>query len=144
MDSLHEIAVAAPAAKVFQAWTTAEGLTGWWTADATAPRDGGGEYVFRFDGGSVAFHFRVEEEVPGERVLWRGVEGPGMPAEWVGTKIDVRLSSTGDGKTRMQFAHRDWRSAEGFYCVCNTTWGELMYRLRDWCEGRSRGPLFGR
>jgi uncharacterized protein YndB with AHSA1/START domain len=142
MDSLHEIAIAAPAAKVFQAWTTAEGLKSWWTADATPPTAADGEYLFRFDGGSVAFHFRVEDEVPGERALWRGVDGPGMPAEWVGTQIDVRLSSAGDGKTRMQFAHRGWRSAEGFFCVCNTTWGELMYRLRDWCEGRSRGPLF--
>lgn len=142
MDSLHEIPIAAPATKVFQAWTTAEGLRGWWTADASAPRASDGEYVFRFDKGNVAFHFLVEEEVPGERVLWRGVEGPGMPAEWVGTKIDVRLSHASDGRTRLQFAHRDWRSAEGFYCVCNTTWGELMYRLRDWCEGRPRGPLF--
>jgi hypothetical protein len=85
---------------------------------------------------------RVEDEVPGERVLWRGAEGPGMPAEWVGTRIDVRLSRAAEGRTRMQFAHRDWRSSEGFYCVCNTTWGELMYRLRDWCEGHPRGPLF--
>jgi uncharacterized protein YndB with AHSA1/START domain len=141
MDSLHEIAIAAPAAKVFQAWTTAEGLRAWWTSDVTTPRGSDGDYVFRFDGG-VAFHFHVEEEVPGERVLWRGVEGPGMPAEWVGTKIDVHLSHASDGRTRLQFAHRDWRSADGFYCVCNTTWGELVYRLRDWCEGRSRGPLF--
>jgi len=65
-----------------------------------------------------------------------------MPAEWVDTKIDVHISRASDGRTRLQFAHRDWRSAEGFYCVCNTTWGELLYRLRDWCEGRPRGPLF--
>ena len=142
MDSLHEIPIAAPPAKVFQAWTTAEGLRGWWAADSTTPTTRDGEYVFRFDA-AVAFHFRVDEEVPGERVLWHGVDGPGMPAEWVGTKIDVRLSRAADGRTRMQFAHRDWRSTDGFYCVCNTTWGELMYRLRDWCEGHSRGPLFG-
>jgi uncharacterized protein YndB with AHSA1/START domain len=143
MDSLHEIPVAAPGTKVYQAWTTAEGLRAWWTADVSVPAAKGGEYVFRFDGGKVAFHFVVEEEVPGERALWRGVEGPGMPDEWVGTKIDVRISAAGEGRTRLQFAHRGWRTAEGFYCVCNTTWGELMYRLRDWCEGHPRGPLFG-
>jgi uncharacterized protein YndB with AHSA1/START domain len=142
MDSLHEIPVAAPPAKVYQAWTTVEGLTAWWTADAKTPEHGDGEYVFTFDGGSVAFHFRVEEEVPGERVLWRGVAGPGMPEEWIGTTIDVHLSQAGNGRTRLQFGHRGWRSSDGFYCVCNTTWGELLYRLRDWCEGRPRGPLF--
>jgi uncharacterized protein YndB with AHSA1/START domain len=144
MDSMHEITVAAPATKVYQAWTTEEGLRGWWTADATAPQAKGTAYLFRFDGGQVTFHFRVEEEVSGERAVWQGIEGPGMPAEWVGTKIDVRISAAGEGRTRLRFAHREWRSTEGAYCACNTTWGELMYRLRDWCEGRSRGPLFGR
>lgn len=142
MDSLHEITIAAPSSGVFNAWTTEEGLRGWWTADAAAPRASGEQYVFRFDGGRVAFHFRVDEEVAGERVLWTGVDGPGMPSEWVGTRIDVRLTPASDGRTRMRFAHRDWRSVEGAYCACNTTWGELMYRLRDWCEGRPRGPLF--
>jgi uncharacterized protein YndB with AHSA1/START domain len=143
VDSLHEIAIAAPATRVFEAWATNEGLRGWWTAAASAPTASeAGQYVLRFDDGSVAFYFQVEEEVAGERLLWRGVDGPAMPAEWIGTKLDVRLSPTSDGRTRLQFAHRDWRSTEGFYCVCNTTWGELMYRLRDWCEARPRGPLF--
>jgi uncharacterized protein YndB with AHSA1/START domain len=142
VDSLHEILVAAPATKVFQAWTTTEGLRGWWSGDAVAPKASEGEYVLRFDSGRVAFHFRMVEEVPGERVVWIGVDGPGMPSEWVGTRIDVRLSGASDGRTRLLFAHRDWRSAEGAYRICNTSWGELMYRLRDWCEGRSRGPLF--
>jgi uncharacterized protein YndB with AHSA1/START domain len=142
VDSLHEIPIAAPVSKVFHAWTTTEGLRAWWTADSNAPQTGGAPYVFRFDQGRVTFYFHVEDEKPGERVLWRGIEGPGMPAEWIGTKIDVRLSPAGEGRTRMQFAHRDWRSIEGAYCACNTTWGEMMFRLRDWCEGRSRGPLF--
>jgi uncharacterized protein YndB with AHSA1/START domain len=146
MDSLHEIAVAAPPSRVFDAWTTRDGLRAWWTGDVTVPGprpgDTGGSYVFGFDSGRVQFHFRVDENAPGERVVWTGVEGPGMPSEWVGTKIEVRLSKAGDGRTRMLFAHRGWRSAEGAYCSCNTTWGELMYRLRDDCEGRPRGPLF--
>jgi uncharacterized protein YndB with AHSA1/START domain len=141
MDSLHEITIAAPAKKVFEAWTTDEGLRAWWTSDTTAPRKPGDDYVLRF-GGNVAFHFRVDEEVAGARVAWRGVEGPGMPAEWIDTRIDVRITAAADGRTRMQFAHRNWKSIEGAYCPCNTTWGELVYRLRDWCEEHPRGPLF--
>src|ERR1041385_4412074 len=142
MDSLHEIPVMAPPARVFDAWTTRDGLAAWWTSDVTVPSGGAGEYAFGFDGGKVKFHFRLDEERPGERVLWTGVSGPGMPEEWIGTQIDARISKTADGHTRLQFAHRNWKTAEGFYCVCNTTWGELMYRLRDYCEGRPRGPLF--
>jgi uncharacterized protein YndB with AHSA1/START domain len=147
MDSLHEIPVAAPAKKVFQAWTTAEGLKAWWTTDVSTPtakkKGDKGEYVFRFGGGSVAFHFAVKKEVAGKRVVWRGVKGKGMPKEWVGTKIDVHISKGKGGGTRLQFAHRDWKNAKGAYCECNTTWGELMYRLKGWCEGKGRGALFG-
>jgi len=141
MDSLHEIPIAAPPAKVYEAWTTAEGLRAWWTSDVTTPAGAGGEYTFGF-GGGVRFHFRRDEEVAGERVRWTGVAGPGMPSEWIGTHIEVRISKASDGRTRMQFEHRDWATIEGAYCACNTTWGELVYRLRNWCEGRPRGPLF--
>jgi uncharacterized protein YndB with AHSA1/START domain len=141
MDSLHEIPISAPPARVYETWTTAAGLRAWWTADVTVPTGESGHYVFGFDGGRVKFHFRVDKEVASEIVHWTGVPGPGMPDEWIGTEIDVRLSAGGGG-TRMRVAHRNWRSIEGAYCVCNTTWGELMYRIRDYCEGRPRGPLF--
>jgi uncharacterized protein YndB with AHSA1/START domain len=142
VDSLHEIAVNASALKVFEVWTTKAGLEQWWTADVTVPKNEAEPYVFGFDKGSVKFYFQIVEQLPGVSVRWTAVDGPNMPAEWVDTQIDVRLSIAPEARTRMQFAHRNWRTTEGFYCVCNTSWGELMYRLRDVCEGRSRGPLF--
>jgi uncharacterized protein YndB with AHSA1/START domain len=139
---LHEISVSASPSKVFDAWTTKQGLEAWWTARVVVPRAPGEHYVFGFDGGNVEFHFRAVEEVAGVRIRWTGIAGPKMPAEWIDTEIDVRLSARNDGGTRMQFGHKNWRSIDGGYCICNTTWGELMYRLRDFCEGRPRGPLF--
>ena len=65
-----------------------------------------------------------------------------MPDEWVGTEIRVDLEPAADGGTRMRFGHCGWRSADGAYAGCNSTWGELMHRLRDHCEGNGRGPLF--
>jgi uncharacterized protein YndB with AHSA1/START domain len=142
IDSLHEISIAAPTASVFDAWITAAGLCAWWTSDVEVPTRPGGNYVFGFDGGNVRFHFRIDEQKAPRTLLWTGVPGPGMPGEWIGTRIEVRLSDGEAGGTRMLFAHANWRSAEGAYRECNTTWGELMYRLRDHCEGRPRGPLF--
>jgi hypothetical protein len=26
--------------------------------------------------------------------------------------------------------------------TCNSTWGELMYRLKDYAEGKNPGPLW--
>ena len=140
-DSLHEIPVRADPQSVFDAWTTSEGLSSWWTKDSRAASEPGEVNVFVFDGGSVEFHFRIDEQVPGKRVRWTGVQADNMPNEWVGTRIEVDLEPSDDG-TRLRFGHVGWKSAEGMYCVCNTTWGELMYRLRDHCEGTGRGPLF--
>jgi uncharacterized protein YndB with AHSA1/START domain len=141
MDSMHEIAVSAPLQKVFDAWTTKDGLTAWWTSNVTI-RDEGRLFVFGFDGGKIEFNFRLDESVPGERAVWTGVAGDTMPAEWIGTRLDVQVAPAKNGRIRLRFAHRGWRSTEGAFCECNTTWGELMYRLRDYCEGRPRGPLF--
>lgn len=140
-DSLHEIPIEAPPETVYDAWTTSRGLSSWWTKDSRAAGEVGGVNVFVFDGGNVEFHFRVDEQTPAESLRWTGVAAEKMPEEWVGTRIEVDLQGSG-GTTRMRFGHRNWKSTKGMYCVCNTTWGELMYRLRDYCEGRGRGPLF--
>jgi uncharacterized protein YndB with AHSA1/START domain len=141
-DSMHEIPIQADPRKVYEAWTTREGLRSWWTAGSEVSNQVGGENVFSFDRGSVKFHFRIDEQVPGQRVLWTGVPGDLMPDEWIGTKIDVHISKLPDGRTRLRFTHAGWKSIEGAFAVCTTTWGELMYRLRDHCEGKDRGPLF--
>jgi len=42
----------------------------------------------------------------------------------------------------LRFTHAAWRSETEYFVSCNTTWGELMYRLKAPSEGKSRGPLF--
>src|SRR5262245_21849206 len=141
-DSLHEITIDSPIQRVFDAWSTVQGLAAWWTADCRIADKQGEVNVFGLNGRSVLFHFHIDEHVTPYRIQWTGIGGPNMPDEWVGTTIDVQLFPEGEKRTRVRFSHRDWRSSEGSYRLCNTTWGELMYRLRDACEGRGSGPLF--
>jgi uncharacterized protein YndB with AHSA1/START domain len=141
-DSLHEISIESPIQSVFEAWITAEGLSSWWTRDCRIAGEKGEVNIFGFGNRSVLFHFHIDEQTAPHRVQWTGVEGPNMPAEWVGTTIDVQLIAEGSSRTRVRLSHRDWRSLDGGYRLCNTTWGELMFRLRDACEGRGTGPLF--
>ncbi len=140
-DSLHEIFVNATPDVVYRAWTTAQGLRSWWTLDSRLPGDSGDTYVFGFDGGSIQFHFRIEDETPGQSLRWRGIAAPTMPDEWVGTAINVHLVPA-DGGTVLKFSHSDWATTDGMFPHCNTTWGDLMVRLRDYCEGNGRGPRF--
>jgi uncharacterized protein YndB with AHSA1/START domain len=140
-DSLHDITIAAPSARVFALLTNRDGLRAWWTADSRAEPSVGHVNVFGFGHGEVEFHFRVDEHVPSKRVAWTCVAAPKVPAEWIGTRITADLEEV-EGKTRLRFGHRGWASSEGDFASCNTTWGHLMHRLRDAAEGRSQEPLF--
>lgn len=138
---MHEIHINANPDKVYDAWTTQKGLASWWTRDSRVPDEAGNNNVFIFDNGNVEFHFRVDQQDKSKYILWTGVSADKMPDEWVDTKIEVFLESTDQG-TRMRFQHKNWKTDQGMFCICNTTWGELMYRLKDYCEGNGRGPLF--
>jgi uncharacterized protein YndB with AHSA1/START domain len=138
---MHEIHINASPETVYKAWTTEEGLSSWWTGNSHAPNKVGKINVFVFDGGSVEFHFQVDQQKSGQYIHWTGVKSEKMPDEWVDTVIEVELQKTEHG-TRMRFQHKNWKTDQGMYCVCNTTWGELMYRLKDYCENDGRGPLF--
>ena len=62
--------------------------------------------------------------------------------EWSGTHIVFQLERRASG-TLLLFTHAAWQSETAYFVSCNTTWGELMFRLKAAAEGKSRGPLFG-
>jgi predicted ester cyclase len=65
-----------------------------------------------------------------------------VPADWEGTRIIASLEARSEGVTRLRFAHEGWRPNAQSFAKCNTTWGELMHRLRDVAEAQHPGPLF--
>jgi hypothetical protein len=42
--------------------------------------------------------------------------------------------------TMRRFTHGNWRSTDVYCAIRNSTWGELMYRLKDAAEGKRPGP----
>jgi len=46
----------------------------------------------------------------------------------------------GRGGFILRFTHGGWKSATDFFAMCNSTWGELMYRLKGYLEGNTPGP----
>jgi hypothetical protein len=61
--------------------------------------------------------------------------------EWGGTRLTFRLEARGSGSV-LRFTHGGWRYESEYFLSCNTTWGELMFKLKSASEGKSRGPLF--
>ena len=139
VDIIHRIGIMAPAAKVYDALATAEGIAGWWSTDTTGDSRIGGTVTSRFyapDGeeiGHVAMG--VEELVPASRVRWHVTAGP---EEWVGTDIDFALAED-DGCTIVLFGHRNWREAIPFTAHCSMKWATFLLSLRELVEtGKGR------
>lgn len=136
-EMLHEIKIAAQPKTVFDALTTTEGLRGWWTRDAEAKPEVGSETFAGFDDRKTVFRLRCEELEPESRVHWRCV---GEDKAWEGTHLIWLLTPEGNG-TRLRFTHGGWRGKDDDYAICNSTWGALMFQLRDYAQGQSPGPL---
>jgi uncharacterized protein YndB with AHSA1/START domain len=112
------------------------GLRGWWTADSKTEDKAGGKAEFGFDKRGTVFRMNIEKLEPGKRLVW---SCHGDPAEWTGTTLTWELTPQGEG-TILRFTHGDWKSANDYFAMCNSTWGELMYRLKDYVEGKNPGP----
>lgn len=70
-DIRHWIRVDAPPERVYEALTTRDGLTRWWTADVEAEPKEGSVARFGFGNRSVVFRMRIEKLRPPALVRWR-------------------------------------------------------------------------
>jgi uncharacterized protein YndB with AHSA1/START domain len=132
----HQINIQATPEKVYAALATQNGLRSWWTADTKADEKTGGKAEFGFDKRGMVFRMNIDKLDPGKGVVW---SCHGDHPEWNGTVLTWALSPEGGGTT-LRFAQRNWKSVSDFCATCNSTWGELMYRLKDYVEGRNPGP----
>ena len=68
---------------------------------------------------------------------------PLLPAViWENFGVCSLVGYPAENGTLVSFGHRGWRRADGAMAPCNTVWGALMHRLRDYAEGVGRGPYF--
>ena len=123
-DILHRVGIKTPVAKVFEALSTIDGLSHWWTtvtSGATAPN------------GIINFGFcdmQVVESSPNTRIRWKCVRGP---EDWVGTTVTFQLKEDGE-QTFVIFTHANWKTPVEFMHHCSTKWAIFLMSLRDWLE----------
>lgn len=135
-DLNHQIPIAASPEKIYAALATSTGLKGWWTADSKADEQVGGKAEFGFDKRGMLFRMTIDKLEPGRKVVWRC---HGDHPEWNGTTLTWTIAREDAGST-LRFTHSDWMSVSDFYAMCNSTWGELMYRLKAYVESGRPDP----
>lgn len=132
----HMIPIEAPPEKVYGALATQAGLSAWWTADTVAEDKVGGKAEFGFEGKAVTFRMTIVGLDPPRQVVWKC---HGDNPEWDGTTLTWRIEPK-DGGSLLRFTQSDWKAMTDMVASCNSTWGELMYRLKGYAEGKNPGP----
>ncbi|HEU5220313.1 MAG TPA: SRPBCC domain-containing protein [Gemmatimonadales bacterium] len=140
VDIMHRIGIKAPAARVYEAVATAQGVAGWWTRDTTGTSQLGGtvHVMFRHqDGKEIGkMDFEVTMLEPGREVHWRILAGP---PEWVGTDVTFQLTQEGD-TTILLFGHRNWKEPVEFMAHCSMKWAVFLLSLRELVESGKGKP----
>jgi len=133
-DIHHNLFIAAPAEKVYDAITTQEGLSGWWCPGTTAKPEV--DSIARFD-----FQSREQQEMkitelkPVRLVKWFCLKAD---EEWIGTTLSFELQPAEKG-TRLSFHQDGWKEYTQMFAVCNYTWALFMRSLKLLCEtGKGR------
>jgi uncharacterized protein YndB with AHSA1/START domain len=135
-DILHRVGIkTASLNDVYQALTTIEGLSGWWTSNTTGESDKvGGIIQFRF--GAGGFDMKVAALTPPASVLWELAEGP---EEWMDTQISFDLKQDGE-YVIVLFKHLNWKEPVEFMHHCSTKWAIFLMSLKSLVETGKGAP----
>jgi uncharacterized protein YndB with AHSA1/START domain len=135
-DIKHMIQIAAEPKTVHPLVATAQGFSRWWAADVTEHKATGNVELGFFNRATVYGLQPIQIAAP-VKAHWLCQTGK----EWSSTRLFFDLAEQ-KGQTLLRFAHAGWQAETDYFVSCNTTWGELMFRLKSTAEGKSPGPLF--
>ncbi len=126
----HRIPIRAIKSKVFDALTTQEGISQWWTSDCVVKPVVGFVNEFRF-GGEAHYRMKVVLLQPGRSVEWKCLN---QHDDWSGTQVSFVLTDRGD-YTFLDLKHTGFLAENEEYASINYQWGIYLTMLKQFCEG---------
>jgi hypothetical protein len=133
-DIKHSALITGKPEAIYPLVATAQGFSQWWAADVT---ESAGTVELGFFKRATVYRMRLNVDNAPAHAEWVCETGD----EWNGTRIIFR-SEAGKSGTLLRFTHGGWKSETDYFVACNTTWGELMYRLKAVAQGETPSPLF--
>ena len=137
-DIRHRVVGSAPLESVYEAVSTKEGLSEWWTREGVRGESSEGSRLqFFFGKPEPAAVMEVTRLSPAGCVKWNCVEGA---YEWIGTNLAFDLSHQNDA-TAVLFSHADWRSPSEFMAHCSARWAYFLLSLKSLLETGKGTPF---
>ena len=132
-DIYHQVGVNVSPDKAFQALTTLNGLSHWWTK-STGDVTLSGQLLFHF--GKHTVEMTIEELVPDKKVVWRCSDKEG---EWKDTFISFDLAESNE-QVLINFSHTHWAEQSDLCSLCSTKWAVFLISLKDYLETGTGKP----
>ncbi len=140
MDIKHKVGIKESSKKVFEALSTVEGISQWWTRDTRGDNHEGGKIYFSFQkrlDKSFDVVAEIKELSPSKRICWKILEGP---KEWLETEISFDLIPS-EEETTVHFSHQNWSVLTDFMAQCNTKWAVFLLSLKSLLETGKGSPF---
>lgn len=124
---------------LFDAITTASGLTAWWTR-ATGSGDAGGELKF-FMNSPEPLVIHVDQATRPTWVQWTVTDCPFLP-DWVGTRPTFTVTPVDGDASELHFRHYGLNAELDCIEMCTNSWNHFIAKsLRDYVEVGSGHPF---
>jgi uncharacterized protein YndB with AHSA1/START domain len=133
----HRINIEADQKSVFDALSTAEGWSRWFTPEVAGDFTDGSEVVCR-PNGRAPIRLRVTSVKPGSAISFETLDGPFAAP---GATTLIQLAGAGGGRTTVGLRHDTPPIPEEDLAACNTYWGILLGQFRAYCQTRNAGTL---
>ncbi len=134
---IHSVHISAPPEVVYRALTTEEGVSGWWSTEATLHSGEGGVIEFTFVG-DFHPHMKQTRLEPGELVQWRCIAGH---SNWQDNTFTFALRR-GEGETTLLRFVQEYAQEldDDTYGTYNFNWGYYLSSLKKLCENSAGTP----
>ncbi|HEY6950831.1 MAG TPA: SRPBCC domain-containing protein [Bacteroidota bacterium] len=131
----HQLQIQAAAAKVYEALTTQDGISKWWTADCVVKPEVGFTNEFRI-GTQAHYRMRVIHLAPGHSVEWKCLN---QHDDWSGTQISFHLTEKA-GITCLDFKHQGFPTESEAFGASSYQWALQLRTLKEYCESSTQQP----
>jgi uncharacterized protein YndB with AHSA1/START domain len=136
MESIEQINyIKVPAARVYQALTTQEGLGEVWTKKLKVRAEIGFVNEFDFDE-EVLTTMKIIDLQENKRIEWKCIMSD---EEWIGSGISFDIVEK-EGVTCITLTHFNWRERTDFYRWCAYNWAMFLFSLKIYCENQKGLP----
>ena len=129
-DILQQLTIKAPQERVFETFSTPDGLDRWWTKQASGEPQQSADFTLFF----------------GPGYDWRGTVTRCSPPsafelvithahpDWMGTRVGCELEADSDAVTIVRFYHTGWPAANEHWRISCYCWAMYLRVLRRFLE----------